>query len=271
MRVFLDMYEDLIRDGVKSSPRGQEILEIEDYMLTLDPTNSNTFTSFAARNLNIDYIKAEMLWYLRANPYDDMITEAAQMWTDIRQPDGQFFSNYGQYWFGEQGGFYWVVAELIRDKDSRRAVIPMLNASHLFPGNKDVVCTESISFRIRDNKLNMSVNMRSQDAIWGLTNDVPCFHMLWELVFERLRRIYPDLLMGRYRHKLDSLHVYKRHYKMLHSIVKEGVQGWYPVHMPSISSVEEVDYLIRYQEKDYGPDDRFHFANWLFSNRYQAK
>lgn len=217
--------------GALTSPRGQKVLEIEDYIIDLDPYER--FTSFQARKMSLSYLATEWHWYLTGDPFDDIVADKAQMWKDIQQPDGSFFSNYGQYWFGHQQGVKWVIDELRRDPMSRRAVIPMLNKSHLFKRNKDVVCTESISFRIREGKLNMSVNMRSNDAVWGMTNDVACFSFLHELVAGLI-----GVPVGRYRHKADSLHIYERHFEMVQRIIDQGEEGHYTIDCPRMDSMD---------------------------------
>jgi len=265
MQIFLDVYDTIKRYGDISHPRGKKILELQNFQFALYPYQR--FTSFKARKFNLDYLKEEFLWYLRADPKDELITESAQMWTDIRQPDGTFFSNYGVYWFRDPG-FKWVIDELNRDKDSRRAVIPMMNLSHLFADNKDVVCTYSISFRIRRDVLSMTVNMRSQDAVWGMTNDVACFSFLHEMVYAVLRNVYPGLEYGHYTHHVDSLHVYERHFDMMDQILEEGMSGFEPVDCPKIESHHEV-YYLKNKAKELDPLTTYPFTYWLQDNKYR--
>lgn len=227
---FLQMLKQL-RDSPSIITRGQEVREIENYRLNVD----YPFMSLKSRRLSLSYIRAEFLWYLRANPYDTMITEHAQIWTDLQQPDGAFLSNYGQYWFGEQNGFQWVVDELSRDPNSRRAIIPMIRPVHLYADNKDVVCTMAISFRIRDDRLNMTVHMRSNDAIWGAGNDIPCFWFLREMIAVKL-----GIEVGDYVHLADSMHVYSRHYDTLNRLCDEGADGYYEVTYPAITDIEDL-------------------------------
>lgn len=263
---FLQLYKDLTTKGKITSPRGQRVLEIQDYMITIPAREK--FTSYKARKFNLDYAKLEMMWYLTGDPYNEMILKCASIWPDVRQPEGNWFSNYGQYWFGTQQGFYSVVGQLLRDKDSRQAVIPMLSKKHMFIGNVDVVCTYSISFRIRDDKLYMSVNMRSQDAIWGFTNDTFCFSVLHEMVYVYLRDSdYADLKMGTFTHKVDSMHVYERHFDMLREIIDEGRDGFYFIDCPEIYDKHEVMALM---ENDYSVEDKsqFKFTRWLYDNQY---
>jgi len=209
-----------------------------------------------------------MAWYLTGDKWNDMITKSAAMWSELRQPDGSWNSNYGQYWFASPYyGFDWVIGQLLLDKDSRQAVIPMLNTYHLYPGNKDVVCTESISFRIREDKLYMSINMRSQDAMWGMTNDLFCFSILHEMVYVMLRdSLYRDLEMGSYTHKVDSFHVYERHFEMLEKIVEGGQADYYKIYCPEIHDKREVVNLIHFREEDSSEDHLF--TEWLYENKY---
>ena len=273
---FLEVYEELWYDGTFSAPRGKKIKELMNFQHTFGPYER--ITSFRARKLNLDYLKWEFLWYLRANPFDTAVTEAAQMWKDIQQDDGRFFSNYGQYWFAKQNGFFWALGSLLQDRYTRQAVIPMLSSEHLFEGNKDVVCTYGVNFHIRDDRLNMTVNMRSQDAIWGMTNDIACFSFLHEMMYMALRQECQPLIMGNYVHNVDSFHVYERHLEMLENIVKDGAKGFYDLEVPRIVSPSEVYHMIRYQEKkhddtsdDYTTNPYFKFFIWLQDNRYNRR
>lgn len=258
---FLKMYADLAK-GQICKPRGQAILELEDYVLELDAGDS-CITSFRDRKMSIGYAASEFLWYLKGDPYDTSIEKHASMWPKIKQPEGFYFSNYGQYMFGRGAGVRWAIEELMRDKDSRRAAFPFLKLIHCFADNRDMVCTYSMGFRIRENRLNMSVNMRSNDAIYGTTNDVFCFWMVYKLVYAALHQTYRDLLPGRYVHKVDSLHVYEKHWEMLNRLNHTGEQGYFTIYIPDPSAPEAWT-LINGDEpisEEFGA-----FTQWLIRN-----
>lgn len=238
---FLKTYSE-VWAGDEISPRGTKCLESADHRLVLSMQHS-PITSFKARKLSLKYAKEEFLWYLRADPFDQSIEQHASMWQKIRQPDGSYFSNYGQYLFPKQFG--WVVQELARDQWSRRASMVLLKPEHLFAENKDVVCTYAINFSIRhtslsNRSLHMRVHMRSNDVIFGMTNDVFCFSMLYRMVFAELSASYPDLLPGLYTHLVDSMHVYDRHYIMIQKIIGEGIDGYEYIDMPWPNSWEVI-------------------------------
>jgi len=209
------MFNEVYTGGITSSPRGLLVREITNYYIGVDYPYHN----FIGRKDNLAYIKKEFLWYLKGEPYDGSICNEASIWKTIKQPDGRIFSNYGYYWFNRTNkdgltGFEWVINCLTKDPDSRQAYIPMLDASHMFQSNKDVVCTKGILFRIVEDKLDMTVNMRSSDLAIGNSIDLPCFSFLHEMVAYSLAK-----QMGKFHFHTDSLHVYERNFKLMEDIV----------------------------------------------------
>jgi thymidylate synthase len=267
---FSKIYSDLFYQGDEVRPRGQLVKEIENYGYTLGPYER--FPSFLSRRLSVKYIKKEFLWYLKGDRFDTSICEHAKIWRDVVNKDGSINSNYGQYIFaGEDNQFDNVVRTLSKDKDSRRASISILSKDHLLSDTNDVPCTYSLNFRIRKNRLNMSVMMRSQDAVFGMGNDAPCFSFIHEMMFVVLKDTYPDLEYGNYFHHADSFHVYERHFELLQRIVLDG-DPFVPVECPKISGIEEVNFLRKYasftdEERKMVPKDLFkeeyEFTKWL--------
>ena len=254
---FYHIFIDLDFLGKDASPRGLLVKEIENYSYTLQPYER--FCSFASRKLSVPYIKKEFLWYLKGDKQDTSITEHASMWKNLINQDGSINSNYGQYVFADNQ-FDQVVDTLIKDKDSRRAVIMLLNKNHLFSDTKDVPCTYSMSFRIRENCLNMSVRMRSQDAILGMGNDAPAFSFIHEMIYCVLKETYPELKLGQYHHTADSFHIYERHFQMLKDILDNDIFDQM-TSCPKISGKAEVDFL---RKLDFSSiPENFLFVKWL--------
>lgn len=98
-----------------------------------------------------------------------------------------------------------VVDQLRRDPDSRQAVLaiwrPELDAAG---GSRDIPCNDMVMFKVRDNRLNMSVLNRSNDMLWGAygANAVQ-FAFLLEYVAAAI-----GVAPGEYRQVSDSFHVY---------------------------------------------------------------
>ena len=155
-------------------------------------------------------------------------------------PEKTLNSNYGAYVFRDRQLDY-AVECLRRDRESRRAVISILNPSHLFTENTDVPCTVSLDFLIRKGKLYCSVVMRSCDAIYGMSNDVPFFSFVHEAVLVSLNeKRWVKLELGILTLFTHSLHVYERHFDMLEKLLTEKVE---PVDCPRLAGKFEVDLL----------------------------
>lgn len=246
-RAYIGLFTDTLTHGLEVRPRDSLIRELLDAQIILSPVFP--FQDFEARKYNLDYFKQEMRWKLGASKYDDSIKVHAKMWESVQNPDGTFNSNYGQFWFGQQMGLMKAVFELIRDKDSRRASIPMLTDAHLSPETKDTVCTEAVTFHIRQDVLHMSVHMRSSDQIFGLGTDVPTFSVLMMLALGLLRPTYPDLEVGLIRITAASSHVYSRHFRMVEEILHETYKSYGATKLPEPSSPEEVMAIIAHRGK----------------------
>jgi hypothetical protein len=64
--------------------------------------------------------------------------------------------------------------------------------------------------------------MRSKDAMLGLATDVAFFTTLQLQMLEQLQNVYPDLKLGRYTHKVDSLHLYERDFEKVEEMLKHA-------------------------------------------------
>jgi thymidylate synthase len=256
--IFINILRDLKDSGNEVTPRGQKVLEIENYQYELPPYFR--FFNFKHRKMNLNYIKKEFLWYLKGDRFDTSIKDYASLWKGLINDDGSINSNYGQYIFtGDQ--FYNVIHTLCNDKDSRRASIMILTGDHLLSFTNDYPCTYALNFRIRNNKLNMSVRMRSQDAIFGMTNDAPAFSFIHEMLYVYLRDdIYRDLELGNYNHVSDSFHIYEKHYNMMDEILEDT--SYEEVNCPKILNIDEVNFLLKPNENI---PDEFKFTKWLNS------
>ena len=100
--------------------------------------------------------------------------------------------------------------ELRRDPDSRRALVYVGRPDDLrLSLELEMPCTATWQFFKRDGKLEMIVNMRSWDLVWGLSYDVPCFVAMQWAMASALR-----IPMGTYTHIAGSGHIYERHFEL---------------------------------------------------------
>lgn len=236
-RFCLDM---LMQHGMEAHPRGTTTKELLNYNITLQDARNRIIT-FPARKTNTKYLLGELIWYFMGENDPAGILPYSKFWaniTNVNGPkdyaDGTINSNYGHRFFGHHKAsdvdrgyddpmsqWYAVLDILKKDPDSRQAIMNVHLPSDRWAGNKDVPCTLSLQFFIREGKLHMIVNMRSNDIILGFTNDVFQFTMLQEAMQVQLKHeMYPDLELGHYFHNAGSMHIYDRHFEMAKAIIE---------------------------------------------------
>jgi thymidylate synthase len=198
-----DIYEDvlnaLLSIGKVSAPRGQPIREILNAHIELTNSRGCLLTHFG-RKLNYHFAVAE--WWWIASGRSDVASIAAYN-KNIAQfsDDGKtFFGNYGTPWTTQ---LPYILDTLRNDPASRQAVTTIWRPNPA--KTKDVPCTISMQYLIRDNQLHAIVTMRSSDAWLGLPYDVFNFAQLQSMIASELRVAAGTLYLN-----LGSLHLYDR-------------------------------------------------------------
>lgn len=212
----------------KCAPRGMPIREILNYTFTItDPDSSSIQTHDIDRNLIIDqYSKREFELYNSGSNNVDDFAKASKFWTQLANPDGTINSAYGYLiWNNRSHGnefegttrtpWEWCLESLKQDKDTRQAILRFSLPEHQWMGNKDQTCTMYGIFFIRNDKLHLSVFMRSNDLMKGLVYDLPWFVSLMDRMIVDLRSIYPELTKGEYTHCSNSMHIYEKDEKAI--------------------------------------------------------
>ena len=220
---FIDTIIDIESDGDVSQPRDLKVKEIQFGHIAIDPTRP--IADFEARGFNWKYLAGEMAWYLKKDRDVDYIGQFSGFWSNITNPNtNEINSNYGSLVFNKEQ-FGWAVDSLLKDKNSRQAIMFFNQPKFQFEGNKDFVCTMYANFFIRNNKLNMKIQMRSNDIFYGLTFDAPFFSFLHQSVYLILKDQYSDLELGVYHHFADNIHFYERHFELAEEIKSNRISS----------------------------------------------
>jgi len=243
---YLAMLSDLMWSyEYEAAPRGQPIKEITNYSIRVShPTSDNIVTKDPERNKVIaSYTEKEKALYESGSLLTKDFAEASKFWEKLDNGDGTINSGYGYLIFKEQSEgepkyeselmpitytvdgeevddlvtvshmrtpFEWAKMSLLKDKDTRQAIIRFNKPRHMWAQNKDVVCTLNGNFHIRNNKLNFTIVMRSNDVVKGTAFDIPYFVSIQEKMLIELKPSYPELEIGYYEHFAHSLHMYTK-------------------------------------------------------------
>lgn len=205
------------------SPRGEKVYELKDISFEIKNPLECLYSN-NRRSSQFKYIAAELLWYFNGDNNIDFIKKYAKFWERISDENKNVNSAYGNLILTKKNQYNlsqleWVLESLL-DKDTRQAVMHFNTPDHQYKGNKDFVCTIYANFLIRENKLHMTVHMRSNDVILGLPTDIAFFTVLQQQILFLLKDKYPELELGTYKHIVNSLHLYERNLEL----VKEMLQ-----------------------------------------------
>ena len=86
---------------------------------------------------------------------------------------------------------------------TRKAAISIYDGKEMSKYSNDTPCTYAVQFTILDDKLCMSVYMRSNDIWYGFCNDQYQFSSLQKLVADKL-----SMDVGWYYHHAHNMHLY---------------------------------------------------------------
>jgi len=170
----------------------------------LNPLDNKINTDF--RKWNLKYANREWDWYLSGNPSAKEISNFAPIWKKHMDKNGDVRSNYGWQW-NRKDSLNKVINKLKNNKNTRQAVLSIYDSKEIDTYSKDTPCTNSIHFQIINQKLCMTVNMRSNDLWYGFCNDQYCFSKLQELVSLKL-----NIEIGWYYHFTSNLHLYDKNF-----------------------------------------------------------
>lgn len=248
---FTQAYMHLLDDVYNSpefecAPRGMKVKESLGVRFVI--TNPRDRIPYVKdRKFSISYMIAELLWYLKGYDSTEWIANYAAFWNNISDDGATANSAYGSRIFKphkriasdvDKNWCQWdyIIDELKRDPDSRRAVVHIRSPQDSILAKLDVPCTLTLQFFLRDDNVHLVVSMRSSDLILGLAYDVPAFTMFQELLAHDLsNELGREIGLGTYTHISNSLHIYERHFEMVERIV-QNKDNWTrdPLPMPPL-------------------------------------
>jgi thymidylate synthase len=231
---FAEVYKAALSDVINNpeyitSPRDMKIKEVTNATLIINDPKFSLYEN-SRRSSQFKYIGGELVWYFTGRNDVKFISNFAKFWEHIDNGDGTVNSAYGNLIFVEKNihgvnQYQWALESLIKDKDSRQAILHFNKPEHQRVGNKDFVCTLTGVFQIRDNRLNFTIDMRSNDLILGTPTDVAFFCLLQEQMCNHLKDYYPELELGTYTHIVHSLHIYEKHFTLIKDMLKHPFEA----------------------------------------------
>lgn len=192
--------------GFKQNSRNGPTLELEGVTVIeyTKPLERQIFCPVRDENPFFNYL--EGLWMLAGRNDLSFLEKIVKNMANFSDDGKTFNAAYG-YRMRTHFGFDQlkeVVNQLRQNRDTRQAVVQLWCTKDLNKVTKDKACNTQLVFKIRDNKLHLTVFNRSNDLIWGaLGANKSHFSMIMEYVAMAVR-----VEVGHYYQVSNCMHVY---------------------------------------------------------------
>jgi thymidylate synthase len=192
----------VLNQGKEISPRGMKTFEVLN--ATIEVTKPwHIPLLLQNRKLNQQIGAMEALQLVGQISYPELMLDVSKVFGNFLN-DGTFHGAYGPR---IHGNLRKVVDQLKKDDSSRQAVLTIFNSDKdLNVDVKDIPCTLTLQYFIRDGKLLARTSMRSNDLFLGMPYDFVQFIALQGAIAQSL-----GIPMGTYSHTVGSLHIYEEH------------------------------------------------------------
>ena len=193
----------IIDKGVLVSPRNLPTFECLNVSFTITEPMCLPLNPIKNRRLSAGIATMELLQLVAQVSRPDIMVNKFPQFAKFLD-DGEFHGAYGpRLKFMTES----VIDLLKRDPLSRQAVLTIFDSESdiRYKSWRDVPCTVSIQFLIRDLMLHARVSMRSNDVYLGLPYDLAQFIGLQAAVAHSL-----SIPVGTYHHSVGSMHLYEK-------------------------------------------------------------
>lgn len=185
--------------------RNGPMREIVGYTAEINP-DANMVVS-PAREASPRYAIGELFWYLHGSRSLSFIKHYAPSYGRFSDDGSTLHGAYGwrmKSLTSANSAILRVIELIRRDSWTRQAVIPIYEAHDSFVTSKDIPCTLSLQFILRD-ELDCVCTMRSNDVWLGMPYDVFCFTSIQRIIADAL-----GVATGVFYHRAGSMHLYEK-------------------------------------------------------------
>lgn len=267
-KIWINKLIQIINQGNISKPRGLKIKEIINSNLCI---NMNyPIITIPERKLGYKFMTREAWWIISGRNDVESIKDFSKAISS--------FSNDGFYFDGAYGPrvvdqIRYIVDSLYDDINTRQAVLTIWRANPRV--SKDIPCTISIQWLIRDGFIYCIDNMRSSDIWLGVPYDIFNFTMLTGYIMLLLReRGLDNLQLGNLYLNASSQHLYENNWEKAEKLINNYTEwqteyAFKPYNFNSPNELKE--YLKTLSELQSSKDLNYDSANNLNKiNNYKA-
>lgn len=232
--IWQGLMQNILDNGVVTHPRGKETKELLGCK-TVIPMDYPVIT-IENRKLGYRFMAAEAAWILSGDNRVSTISHYAKTIKDFSD-DGVFF--FGAYGPPIRDQISHVVNSIAEDRDTRQAVITIWRQNPR--KSKDIPCTISCQFVVRDDRLHCFMNMRSSDVWLGVPYDWFNFSALSAFIALHLRERGIKVSLGNLHFYAASQHMYAANYEGARSCMDSRLICSYdPIYLDHFEEPEDL-------------------------------
>jgi thymidylate synthase len=195
---------DILTKGSYATCRGHEIIECIGKSITIPM--SEPLITLAGRRLNYKFACGEAAWIMSGSNRVEDIAYCNKRIANFSD-DGEFF--FGAYGVKIVEQLPYIIRAFEKDPATRQAVLTIWRERPY--DSKDIPCTVSIQWLLRDGKLHVIDNMRSSDCWLGLPYDLFNFSLLSAgLAIMLSNRLGQKITLGNLTLTAGSSHLYTK-------------------------------------------------------------
>ncbi|MDX1158767.1 thymidylate synthase [Sinorhizobium medicae] len=214
-----DSFAEILKKGDEVAVRGQLTREICNQVTVLERPLERFL--FLPGRLNDCFAQiAEAIWVVAGRNDIAWLSHYLPRAPDFSDDGKTWRAGYGprlRNWRGRSDQLDEVRKLLLNDPSTRRAVMSIFDPELDYASSRDIPCNNWIGWLIRDGRLNMSIAIRSNDAMWGFSG-ANAFE--WSVLHELLAR-WTNTQVGTATFFAASFHLYERHFKIAPDIVSK--------------------------------------------------
>ncbi|MBX5041165.1 thymidylate synthase [Rhizobium lentis] len=212
-------FAEIMETGDEIVVRGQLTREICNQVTVLERPLERFL--FLPGRLNDCFAQiAESIWIVAGRNDVAWLSHYLPRAPDFSDDGKTWRAGYGprlRNWRGRSDQLDEVRKLLLNDPSTRRAVMSIFDPELDYAASLDIPCNNWIGWLIRDGRLNMSIAIRSNDAMWGFSG-ANAFE--WSVLHELLAG-WTNTRVGTATFFAASFHLYERHFKMAPDIVSK--------------------------------------------------
>lgn len=247
MRTYLDLLEDILRNGVDKSDRtGVGTRSVFGRQVRFNLNDG--FPLLTTKKVHLKSIIYELLWFLKGDTNVKYLQDHnVRIWNEWAKEDGSLGPIYGRQWRswpdGSESGIDQIqqaIDTIKTNPNSRRIVVSAWNVAELDEMQLNP-CHVMFQFYVANGKLSCQLYQRSADVFLGVPFNIASYSLLTMMIAQVC-----ELGVGDFVHTFGDLHLYSNHFEQARLQLSRD-----PRPLPTMKLNEDIKNINEFSFEDF--------------------